>query len=179
MIEDPRRGIVEVMARLGRETQFHVDERYRHFQITDLATISVSVILVVLAVFNVYYVRVLYKDLDGTVSNMESMYSRLKNVDADMTEITKRFESFDHHMQYMTPIGEHIDVLAGIMPDMRANMDAMAGDMPMIDQQMRRIVPAMVDIDQRMQMMGTGVWVMRQNTGQMAAPMGMFNSFLP
>ena len=35
MGEDPRRAIVEVMARVGRETQYHLDERERHFRITD------------------------------------------------------------------------------------------------------------------------------------------------
>ena len=36
MTEDSRRGIVEVIARLGRETQLHLDERHRHFRITDV-----------------------------------------------------------------------------------------------------------------------------------------------
>ena len=179
MSEDPRSAIVEVMARLGRETQFHIDERYRHFRITDAVTLAVSALLLVLAVFNVYFVRVLYKDLDGTVRNMESMYQRLKNVDADMAVITDRFGGFDRHMQHMQPIGDHMAALAKLMPGMRASMDTMAKDMPTIDQEMGLVVPAMVTIDQRMSQMSAGVAVMRQNTGQMAAPMGFMNNFLP
>jgi len=177
--EDPRRAIVEVMARLGRETQFHIDERYRHFRITDAVTIAVSVLLMILAVFNVYYVHVLYKDLDGTVSNMESMYERLKDVDADMAVITARFGGFDRQMQHMAPIGDHMAALARVMPRMRGNMDAMAKDMPTIEQQMGLVVPAMGSIEQRMNEMGAGVAIMRQNTVQMAAPMGFMNNFMP
>ena len=135
--------------------------------------------LLILAVFNVYYVHVLYKDLHGTVSNMESMYQRLKNVDADMAVITDRFSGFDRHMQHMAPIGDHMTGIAGVMPGMRANMDAMAKDMPSIEQQMGLVVPAMVSIEQRMNQMGAGVAIMRQNTVQMAAPMGFMNNFMP
>jgi hypothetical protein len=177
--EDPRRGIVEVMARLGRETQFHIDERYRHFQITDAVTIAVSLLLVVLSVFNVYYVRVLYKDLNGTVSNMESMYARLRTVDEDMTVITDRFERFDRHMTHMDPITEHISALAAILPGMGDNMDVMAGEMPAIEQEMIAVVQTMGTIEQRLQHMVGGVSVMRHNTQQMAAPMGIMNSFMP
>jgi len=67
MTEDPRRAVIEVIARLGRETQLHIDERYRHFRITDSVILIISLLLVILAVFNVYYVRVLYQDLNGIV----------------------------------------------------------------------------------------------------------------
>lgn len=179
MSEDPRRGIVEVMARLGRETQFHIDERYRHFQITDAVIIAVSLVLVILAVFNVYYVRVLYKDLDGTVTNMESMYERLRKVNEDMTLITDRFERFDKHMTHMEPITTHFTALADILPGMRGNMEQMAGQMPAIDQEMSAIFQTMGTIEQRLQHMVGGVSVMRHNTQQMAAPMGFMNSFMP
>jgi len=179
VVEDPRGAIVEVMARLGRETQLHIDERYRHFRITDAVTIVVSLLLLVLAVFNVYFVAVLYQDLEVTINNMDSMYQRLKNVDADMAVITDRFGGFDRHIQHMTPIGDHMAALARVMPGMRRNMDAMAKDMPTIEQQMGLVVPAMVGIEQRMNQMGAGVAIMRQNTVQMAAPMGLMNNFMP
>ena len=73
MADDPRRGIVEVMARLGQATQYHIDERYRHFKITDVVIYVTSALLMVLAVFNIYYIRVLYTNLTGIVGNMASM----------------------------------------------------------------------------------------------------------
>ena len=60
---DPRTPIVQVMARLGRETQLHLDERHRNFKITDKVILVISLLLVLLASVNVYYVRVLYRDL--------------------------------------------------------------------------------------------------------------------
>lgn len=179
MIEDPRRAIVEVMARLGRETQLHIDERHRHFKITDAVIITISLLLVVLAVFNVYYVRVLYDDLDVTVENMDSMYRKLLDVDDDMKVITDRFGRFDNHMEHMETITGNISSMATIMPMVRDNMRLMAKDMQTINGEMTLVDEAMVNIDAKMQLMVGGVSIMRTNVWQLAQPMGMMNSILP
>jgi len=177
--EDPRRAIVEVMARLGRETQLHIDERHRHFKITDAVIVTISLLLVVLAVFNVYYVRVLYKDLDVTVRNMESMHQKLVDVEDDMTVITERFGRFDQHMTHMETINTTITSMASSLPKVREDMSLMAADMGIIDQDMALVRQAMVNIDQKMQHMTGGVSIMRTNVWQLAKPMGMMNSILP
>ena len=177
--EDPRRAIVAVMAKLGRETQFHIDERHRHFQITDAVIIALSLVLVILAIFNVYYVTVLYKDLRGTVSNMEAMYTKLRDVDDDMKVITNRFGLFDQHIQRMTPINADVGSLAGLMPQVRGHMDSIAGDMTTIQGEMDLVRQAMGNIDHKLQLMGSGVMFMRGNAWQISQPMGMMNSILP
>ena len=179
MTEDPRRAIVEVMARLGRETQLHLDERHRNFKITDAVIVTISLLLVVLAVFNVYYVRVLYKDLDVTVRNMESMHQKLVDVEDDMTVITERFGRFDRHMAHMETINSTITSMASSLPNIRDDMSLMAADMGIIDQDMALVRQAMVNIDQKMQHMTGGVSIMRTNVWQLAKPMGMMNSILP
>ena len=90
MAEDVRRMVVGVVGRLGRETQLHLDERYRHFWITNLLIVIISILLVVVAIFNVYYIRVLYQDLNGIVFNMDSMHDHLRVVKGSMDEITER-----------------------------------------------------------------------------------------
>ena len=179
MSQDPRRAIVEVMARLGKETQLHLDERHRHFKITDAVTVVVSFLLVVLAVFNIYYVRVLYNDMDGIVTNMDSMYSNLKRVDEDMLHISHSIESFDQHIAYMTPIRNNISDLAIALPDIRSNMDRITDDMQSIDPDMGLIGEAMANMDQRIHQMKLGMSVMRSNMHQMANPMGAMNPFMP
>ncbi len=179
MIEDPRRAIVEVMARLGRETQLHLDERHRHFKITDTVIVTISLLLVVLAIFNVYYVRVLYEDLDVTVRNMDSMYHKLQDVDDDMRVITERISRFDDHMQHMETITGNISSMATTLPLVRNDMRLMADDMEVVNDEMALVEQAMVNIDQRMQLMTGGVSIMRTNVWQLAKPMGMMNSILP
>ena len=179
MNEDPRRAIVEVMARLGRETQFHIDERHRHFRITDAVIVAISVVLVVLAIFNVYYVRVLYKDLDVTVATMEAMYHKLRDVDDDMKVITQYFGTFEAHMKNIEPMDASMASLARTLPPMRGSMVEMASDMASIDNEMGLVQQAMGNMDQRMGQMGGGMAVMRANSWQMAKPMGMMNSILP
>jgi methyl-accepting chemotaxis protein len=179
MTEDPRRAVVEVIARLGRETQLHLDERYRHFRITDGVILLTSLLLVILAIFNVYYVRVLYKDLDTTVSNMESMHSHLIQVTADMGLITKHMASFDEHMAHMEPINGNMASLTKTLPQMRADMRVIANEMTTIEQSMGVVGQGMGIIDQRVHLMNGGVAVMRENVRQISRPMGGMLPFMP
>jgi hypothetical protein len=178
-LEDPRRAIVEVMARLGRETQLHIDERHRHFRITDGVTIAISVLLVILAVFNVYYVRVLYSDLDGTVASMENMYNKLRDVDDDMLVITQRVARFDRHIAHMEQIQNNMGSIAVTLPSVRDSMDVLTGRMSVINEEMNMVRQAMANMDPRLQQMSSGVSIMRANTFQIAKPMGMMNQILP
>lgn len=179
MAEDPRRAIVEVMARLGKETQLHLDERQRHFQITDAVILGVSLLLLVLAVFNVYYVRILYKDLEGIVNNMDSMYASLKLVDRDMSDITLSVQAFDQHMQHMQPIHDRISTLADVMPSVATNMGLIEDDMGLIQHDMGLLHNAMGYIDQRILHMRDSMPVMRENMRSMANPMDVINPFMP
>jgi hypothetical protein len=179
MAEDPRRAIIEVIARLGRETQLHLDERYRHFRITDGVILLTSLLLVILAVFNVYYVRVLYKDLDTTVSNMESMHGHLILVNDDMGLITGHMAAFEKHMGHMEPINENMAALTKTLPQVRANMDLIAGEMGSIEQSMGLVGQGMGIIDQRVHVMSGGVAIMRENVRQIARPMGGMMPFMP
>jgi len=178
MREDPRRAIVQVIARLGRETQLHLDERYRHFRITDAVLIVTSVLLVILAVFNVYYVRVLYEDLNGIVANMGHMHDRLRSVDEDMGAITEHMHAFDEHIAHMETIHANMTELAGIMPRIRTNMDAVTRDMAGVEHSMGLVGEGVGVIDQRVYLMTGGVATMRQNVRQIARPFGSMG-FLP
>ncbi|MGE5153979.1 MAG: translation initiation factor 2 [Bdellovibrio bacteriovorus] len=179
MAEDPRRAVVEVIARLGRETQLHIDERYRHFRITDAVILGISLLLVILAVFNVYYVRILYKDLDGIVNNMDAMYAHLRDVDADMSIIAQTMESFDGHTAHMEAINTHMASLARTLPSVRADMRQITNDTSNIQQSMDLVARGMVIIDQRVHLMTGSVAVMRENVGQFARPMGSMMPFMP
>lgn len=179
MREDPRRAIVQVIARLGRETQLHLDERYRHFRITDAVIIIISLLMVVLAVFNVYYVRVLYVELNGIVANMDTMDDHLRGIDDDMSVITQRMDAFDGHIAHMEPIHDDMETLADILPEIRSSMHGISQDMTGIEQSMGLVGEGMGVIDQRVYLMTSGVATMRQNVRQIARPFGGVGSFLP
>lgn len=179
MAEDPRRAVVEVIARLGRETQLHLDERYRHFRITDAVILGISLLLVILAVFNVYYVRILYQNLDGIVGNMEAMYGHLRDVDADMSVIAGKMEAFDRHTAHMEGINAHMASLSRTLPSVRSDMNAITADTANIQQSMDLVARGMVMIDQRVHLMTGSVAVMRENVGQLARPMSNMMPFMP
>ena len=169
MAEDVRRMVVGVVGRLGRETQLHLDERYRHFWITNLLIVVISILLVVVAIFNVYYIRVLYQDLNGIVLSMDSMHDHLRVVKGSMDEITGKVESFDKHMSNMDQINLHIATA----------MSGMSGDVHVIRNEMSVLQGAMTNIDQRVGHMIGSVASMRENVHQISRPMGVMNPFLP
>ena len=179
MADDPRRGIVEVMARLGRATQYHIDERYRHFQITDLVIYVTSALLVILAVFNIYYIRILYNDLTGIVSNMDSMHQRLKVTEQDMQAIAGQMGTIDQNMQHMDAIHGHMVSLAKTMPHIRVDMHDIAADVGTIEREMGVLGQGMVVIDARTREMLVPVSTMRENVRQFGGPMGAMNPFMP
>jgi methyl-accepting chemotaxis protein len=179
MAEDARKIVVEVVGRLGRETQIHLDERHRHFWITNLLIVGISLLLIVVAVFNVYYIRVLYQDLNGIVFNMDSMHDHLKYVKGSMTTITERVADFDRHMGNMDQIHGHTGSMSKSLPRIATAMNQMSDEVQVIRNEMSVLRGAMVNIDQRTVQMTGSVGVMRENVRQMARPMGAMNSFLP
>jgi len=179
MLDDPRRGIVEVMARLGRATQYHIDERYRHFQITDLVIYVTSALLLILAMFNIYYIQVLYNDLTGIVTNMDSMHERLKVTEQDMSTVAGQMATFDQKMQFMEPIHGHMVSLAKTMPYIRVDMHDIAADVGTIEREMGVLGQGMVVIDARTREMVVPVSTMRENVRQFGGPMGAMNPFMP
>jgi hypothetical protein len=167
------------MARLGRETQLHLDERHRHFKITDKVILVISVLLVLLACINVYYVSVLYRDLDGIVNNMDSMYTNMERVEKDMHLIADRVSRFDRHMAHMSPIADDMGVMGDLMPSIRGDMDNMTGEIDVIESNMRHMTDAMGGISVQMQQITGGMGAMRQNVNQISGPMGALNPILP
>jgi hypothetical protein len=179
MSQDSRRAWVEVIARLGRETQLHIDERYRHFRITDAVTIGFSVLLAILALFNIYYIQVLYNDLQEIVVTMESMYDRLRGIDGDMAAIGQQMDSMDWRIGYMEPIAANMASIGTSMPKIRESMDAITVDMGGIGRDMAPLGHGMLVIDQRVHSMLGGVAAIRNSVRQFAGPMGAMNPFMP
>ncbi len=179
MSDDPRKVFVEVVARLGREQQIHLDERHRHFWVTNLVILTISGMLVVIAVFNVYYIKVLYQDLNGIVFNMDSMHDNLRHVKGNMLDITERVSDFDHHMAYMDEITGNTASMSESLPRIGGAMSLMAGQVSGINNEMSVLRGGMSNIDLRLAHMIGSVASMRENVRQIAKPMGMMNPFMP
>jgi len=176
---DPRRPIIEVMARIGRETQLTLDEREHHFKITDAVIATISFLLIILAIFNVYFVRVLYQDLDNIVVTMESMTHKLTQVDADMSMVADQVDAFEKHMQHMTSITSHVATVTTRLPKMREDMVSMALNMEFIHQDMSLLRNAVGSIAPTMAQMTRNISIMRHDVHQISKPMGSMNPVLP
>ncbi|MET0047301.1 MAG: translation initiation factor 2 [Sedimenticola sp.] len=179
MATEPKKLFVEVVGRLGRETQFHLDERHHHFRITDMVLMAVSALLIVLAAFNVYYIYVLYQDLNGIVNNMDSMHNKLKEVNYSMASITGKVGDMDEHLANMDRIDVQTKSLAESMPRISGAMAGLNTEVETIRSDVTLMNGAMTNISHRMGEMTGGVAVMRENVRQISRPMGFMNPMMP
>ncbi|MBT8439466.1 MAG: translation initiation factor 2 [Gammaproteobacteria bacterium] len=179
MQDDPRRAIVEVMARLGRETQLHVDERHKHFKMTDKVIRYISILLLIVAVVNVSLVWLLSTSLDTIVNNMDSMRSRLVVIDDDMQYISTTVGKFDEHTAYMHTIANNIGSITTNLPLIRLNTDSFTLSMQSIDKEMEAMKNSIGDIDGNMRGITNTMVGLEYNVRQFAKPMGSMNSILP
>lgn len=177
--DDPRKAIVEVMARLGRETQLHIDERHQHFKVTDTVIKRVSVLLLVVAVINVSLVWVLSSNMDNIVNNMDSMRHKLIEIDEDMTFISQTVDRFDEHTAYMHTIANNIGLMTSNMPLVRINMDSMTDSILMIDKEMEGMKYSISTIDTSMRHMTMGMAGMQYSVRQFSKPMSTLNPIIP
>jgi len=176
---DPRKAIVEVMAKLGRETQLHMDERVEHFKLTDKVIRRVSIILLITAIINIYLVWVLSRNLDGIVANMDNMQQQLIQVDYDMIEIANTVEKFDSHITYMHIITSNIGSITTNLPDIRHRMDSMALSMQSIDSEMEGMKSSIYSIGHDMNLISGSMTNMQYNVRQFSKPMGVMNPIFP
>ncbi len=177
--KDEAQLFIDMVGRLSWETQLHLDERHHHFFINKVVILVISVLLVVLAAINVYYVAILYKDLNGIVSNMESMHTNMRKVSQRMAHITARVAQFEQYMTHMDSINAATRAMSELMPTIRGHMDGMVEDMHQMDTEMARMSVGMTHIDQRFQHMTDGVALMRFHVWSISRPMGAMNPFLP
>jgi uncharacterized protein YoxC len=176
---DPRKAIVEVMARLGRETQLHMDERSEHFRLTDKVIRRVSLILLITAIINIYLVWVLSRNLDGIVGNMDSMQHKLIEVDRDMSEISRTVEKFDTHITYVHIIASNIGDMTTNLPLIRLSMDNLVNNMASINVDMQGMKSSINNINYNMMHMTSGMSGMQYNVRQFSKPMGVMNPVFP
>ena len=179
MAEDPKRLLVEMVGRLGRITQMHLDERHHHFRINKLVVVFISLVLIIIAGFNIYYVRILWKDLNGIVDNMDSMHTNMQVVSGKMEHMTNNVKSFEFYMRYMDEINEHTSTMAGVLPRMSSSMHEMTDDIVVMETNMQPMSQGMISIDQRFGQMSLGVASMRHHVKQISRPMGAMNPFMP
>jgi len=177
--EDPRKAIVEVMARLSRETQLHMDERRKYIKKTDKVTVRISILIIILAVFNVYFVLILSNNMEGIVDNMDSMQHNLIKVDNDMSQIADTVEAYDNHLDYLHVISNNIGLFANNMPLVRRNMDSMTYSMQAIDSDMDGMKRAINNIGYNMHEITGNVSGMEYNIRQFSRPMGIMNPVFP
>ena len=179
MSEDPRRLLVEMVARLGRETQLHLDERHHHFRINKQVVLIISLVLMIIAGFNIYYIRILWHDLNGIVDSMDSMHTNMQTVSGKMQDMTNNVMAFERYMRHMDHINLHTATMADLIPSISGSMQGMTVDVVQMEYDMRPMGQGMIVIDQRFGEMSVGVASLRHNMQEIARPMGSMNPFMP
>ncbi len=179
MADEEKQLFIDMVGRLSWETQLHLDERHHHFYVNKVIIVLISIFLVVLAVINVYYVAILYRNLNGIVDNMDAMHTHMQRVSARMSHVTDTVEKFETYMRHMDEIEKSTRAMAAMMPSIRGSMGDIREEIAGMDVDMGRMSAGMEHIDRRFRHMADGVGVMRFHVWTISRPMGAMNPLLP
>jgi len=165
--------------RLEHISDHHVKERRRHFRITNIIVAIISAFILIIAVFNLYYIYDFYKETMNIVTTIHDLDDTVKVISLSMDQVTVSMGNMKNDMTYMQGVYVDVSAMSDTMPLMQDNMAILRVDMGAMNQSMQQISTDMYAIDYHLKSMSGNVTQMEHNIYDMARPMGKFNDILP
>ena len=171
--------VSSTLHKLEHISDHHVKERRHHFRITNIYVGIISALILIIAVFNLYYIYDFYKETMNIINTIHALDDTVKIISDDMVQVTSTMAKFKSHMGNMQGIYADVSSMSDVMPLMENNMSGVKTDMGHLNQNMQEISSDMSMIDFHLKNMSGNVTHMEKNIHDMARPMGKFNSILP
>jgi|GEM_PF-3115837 len=165
--------------RLEHISDHHVKERRRHFRVTNMIVAIISSLILIIAVFNLYYIYDFYKETMHIIQNIHDLDDTVKIISVSMDQVTTSMGNMKDDMNHLQGVYGDVSSMSGTMPTMQENMSALTSDMVHLNQSMHHISSDMQVIDFHLKSMSGNVTQMEHNIYDMARPMGKFNDVLP
>ncbi|MDQ7075543.1 MAG: hypothetical protein Q9O24_10440 [Gammaproteobacteria bacterium] len=167
------------LTKLENEAERHRGARFYHMRRTNIWVRFVTIVTLVLTLFNVYYISNLYDHFLSIVDNVSSLNSKVVNISSDMISLTDTMQQFDNHLTVMPVIDDSVAAMAEYTVDMNASVADMLHDMETMNDDMDLIYTAIYGVNHNFGDMVQGIRLMSGNVRQMSRPMGFMNRFLP
>lgn len=165
--------------KLEHISDLHVKERRRHFRITNIFVWIVSVLIFLIAVFNLYNIYYFYDETMEIIDTIHGLDNTVNDIGQTMKQITLSMSKFNNSMESMEGVYSDVASMSEVMPLMQSNMSDAGVDISYLNQNMSAISMDMNVIDYHLKSMLGNVMHIEQNIHQIAKPMGKFNSILP
>jgi len=167
------------LTKLENEAERHRGARFYHMRRTNIWVRFVTIVTVILTLFNAYYISNLYDHFLSIVDNVSSLNHKVVNISSDMISLTETMEKFDSHLTVMPVIDDSVASMAQHTTDMSINVADMLHDLETMNQDMDLIYSAIHGVNNNFGNMVQGIHLMSGNVRQMSRPMGFMNKFLP
>lgn len=171
--------ISSCLYKLEHISDHHVQERRRNFRVTNLIVGVISAFILIIAVFNLYYIYDFYMETMKIVNNIHDLDDTVKIISSDMQVITQSMTEFNKHMSSMQGITQDVQAMSGQLPLMQQSLGGIYGDMSALNRSMGQINQSMLSIDNDLKHMSGNVGQMGRSIYEMSVPMSKFNSVLP
>ncbi len=171
--------VAQTLHKLEYISDHHVKERRKNFRITNMIVLTISFLLVIIAMINVLY---LYDFYDSTMRILDTTHhldDTVVKISNSMVTITEAMMRYNQHMQSMQYIYQDMDSLAQTIPQMQSSLSAIRQQMSQTERLLLLVNRDIQLIDTDLHQMSYQVSLMGGNIHEMAKPMDKFNSFLP
>jgi len=171
--------VSSTLHKLEHISDHHVKERRGHFRVTNTIVIIVSVLLLLIACINMYYLYHFYIDSKRIIDTAHGLDDTVLIISKSMKKITGKMEKFSQHLDSMPAVYDDISSLTEVMPTMQKTMVDFQMNVKQMNTVMNFVNKDIQLIGFHLSTMTQKVSYMGSNIQQLAKPMGMFNGILP
>lgn len=169
--------VASTLHKLEHVSNFHVKERRKHFRITNIIVIGISLLLFFIALVNVFFLYDFYKSTMKIIGITHDLDNTVVQITSQMDDINHTLAKYNQHMGHMKGMYEDINSISTVMPSMSSNLSDIQYSVMGMNSVMKFVNKDIHLIDVNLQHMTHNVSLMGGNIYQIAKPISKFNKF--
>ncbi len=171
--------IAKTLVRLEHDAERHRGAHFYHVRRTDIYVKLVIALVVILGLFNIYYLSHSYDQMYNIVDDITDMNKKVIKVSTHMISLTDTMEKVNTHIDRMPLVSLSTKSISDRMPNINNSIHNMLLDMNSINHEMDKLTGSLDLLNANFNNITTGIDVMGGNVNQLSRPMGVLNNFLP
>jgi len=171
--------VSSTLHKLEHISDHHVKERRKHFRITNLVVYIVSVLLLLIAVVNMFYLYDFYTNTIRIINTTHQLDKTVVVISSNMKKIEQNMDKYTKHMASMEDVYKDVSSISSVMPEMQNSMSTLQYSMSDMNKIMAFVNRDVQLIDFHLKGMTNKVSNLGIDMYKIARPMGKFNGMLP
>ncbi|MFK5893222.1 MAG: hypothetical protein QM504_08385 [Pseudomonadota bacterium] len=171
--------VSSTLHKLEHVSDHHVQERRKHFRVTNFFVFIVSALLMIIAIVNMFYLYGFYQNTLRIIKTTHALDNTVIDISKSMNKIKQSMGKFNTHMSSMEGVYSDVSSISSVMPDMQKSMSSFQSNMNKMNRVMEFVNRDIQLIDFHLKGMTNSVSNLGSDMYKIARPMGMFNGMLP